>query len=424
LSKKKRCLFGRYVAAGFVFLITRLGGEIQMLRIARRSAFTLIELLVVIAIIAILIGLLLPAVQKVRDAAARLQCQNNLKQIALAALNYESTYKVLPPGANVSPNAQTGGWTLGPPVAGPYTSVLAYLLPYIEQQNVYNVLYAATSNGVPANKGGWINAGDGFRLNTTAGAWAYSFPPFDYQTGKYPSVGPNGTGYPHICDAVIPTFLCPSDNAQDVQIPNDGSAYGVIDAYFVDSIGAYYIDYVWDYPGYGHEMGASNYVASAGYLAAKISLFQGPYYASSKTKITAMTDGTSNTVGFGETLAGTDSGTRSSRLSWMGAGCQATYLGVPTGGSANAWDFSSKHAGITNFAWCDGSVRPVTKGISSAPRYNKNGVVNSGNPLSAANPALTPTAAQIATWSTSTQAWIFATGMSDGQVYDMTLLGQ
>ena len=99
-----------------------------------RSGFTLIELLVVIAIIAVLIALLLPAVQAAREAARRAQCTNNLKQIGLATLNFESTFSQLPPGYGPQP-ADGGAGRANP---------LALILPYIEQSSLYGAFNLAT----------------------------------------------------------------------------------------------------------------------------------------------------------------------------------------------------------------------------------------------------------------------------------------
>jgi prepilin-type N-terminal cleavage/methylation domain-containing protein/prepilin-type processing-associated H-X9-DG protein len=98
----------------------------------RRWGFTLIELLVVIAIIAVLIALLVPAVQKVREAAARADCQNNIKQLGLGVQNFHDTFKVLPPGMVTGPNLKVGVTTL--------------ILPYIEQAPLATQLAANTGN--------------------------------------------------------------------------------------------------------------------------------------------------------------------------------------------------------------------------------------------------------------------------------------
>jgi prepilin-type N-terminal cleavage/methylation domain-containing protein/prepilin-type processing-associated H-X9-DG protein len=95
----------------------------------RRSGFTLIELLVVIAIIAVLIALLLPAVQAAREAARRSSCVNNLKQMGLALMNYESTWSALPPSCTLSQTVNSNSW-----------SVHARILPYMEQGSMYNAI--------------------------------------------------------------------------------------------------------------------------------------------------------------------------------------------------------------------------------------------------------------------------------------------
>src|SRR5579872_3273932 len=136
-----------------------------MLHSRRRTGFTLIELLVVIAIIAVLIGLLLPAVQKVRESALRLQCSNNMKQLGLAIHACHDANGMLPPA-------------FGNYAGGRRGTIFFYLLPFVEQGNVYQRAFV---NGVPDGGVGGLEGVNGYANNGG------------------------------ICGTSIPTYVCPFD---------------------------------------------------------------------------------------------------------------------------------------------------------------------------------------------------------------------
>jgi prepilin-type N-terminal cleavage/methylation domain-containing protein len=301
-----------------------------MTRVRVRLGFTLIELLVVIAIIAVLIGLLVPAVQKVRDAAARIQCANNLSQLGKAAHNYQSANNTLPPGMISS--LQYSGSTPIYNTPGDWGSsqgvgCLAFLLPFVEQDAVFKQMMS----GVPTD---WLSP-----TKVYSPWWA---------TGSAVAAS----------QAHIKTYVCPSDNP-------DVRPYPFVMIY-PGSDGNCWFVYWPNAP-----VGRSNYLGVSGYFGQGYWWYYCGIFSNRQTvsmsQLTSQ-DGSSQTLMFGESLGDTSSGTSTGFcLSWM-AGCMPVPWGLP---DPSTWyTFGSRHTGVVQFTMGDGSVRGARKGTTGGVGWN------------------------------------------------------
>ena len=315
----------------------------------KRKAFTLVELLVVIAIIGILIGMLLPAVQAVREAARRTQCLNNIKQIALASLSYESALQRFPPGV-LAANNDTGG--IGSTVQS--VGVFCYVLPHMELNNIADLIEVNLSPDIVAPA--WQNfdpAGD-MAFNT-----------------RFAS------------QVRIPSFRCPSDGITDPGLifashfhndsinrtPRENNEFGI-----------------------GH--GLTNYSAIGGVLGSTTGAisaefddgpgsqwagYNGIFTNRSKTTFGEISDGTSNTLLFGEIAGrgGVGSSDREAGYSWIGAinlsmigwEFDASTLSEGAIANRNLDRYNSYHNGVVNFARGDGSVTSIPQSTDRTTMY-------------------------------------------------------
>ncbi len=305
--------------------------------------FTLVELLVVIAIIGILVGLLLPAVQAAREAARRMQCSNNLKQLGLAFHNHHDTFRMFPTGGQ----DKKGGYLIGWP---------GHIFPFFEQGNLRDQIDASIA-GVDTT---WPK-GSGPALT----ALEYVQP--------YRSLGAPHNGKAAIYSNPISTFTCPSSEL-GTQSPDTYEASH---------------SYLGQVPG----QGALHYRANSG--ATTVALEQGSnsqrhwsksgvMYPGSKTTFGTISDGSSNTILLGETSSAIGRALRSRNWGGIQPWTWGYYAYIPT--ATNGWlsidhkivnhpinytgsfvtnqtPYTSNHTGGAMFAMCDGSVQFLSQSM-------------------------------------------------------------
>lgn len=344
-----------------------------------RRGFTLIELLVVIAIIAVLMALLLPAVQKVREAANKMLCASNLRQLGIAAHNFHNDYNRLPPGyygpipANGNPNPIN-------PARGPWVGVLVELLPYLELDNLHKQLCSTAQTWPPVTPTPPFGSPPiRLDLNVECNAWWTVL----------------GNVQPNTAQVRIKVFKCPSDNVDEPLTWADMITLHVTDGR---------ITHTHFFAGLQLQFGRTNYVGVAGCagdfptegaLYPVYAQFVGVLYNRSQVTLGQLSvqDGTSNTLMFGEGLGGSGL-VRATAWDWMGCGAMGTGYGLgrsnlpsiggrfppplgsvpgPDNLGATWYRFSSRHPSGVQFCFGDGSVRTVRYGNTVTPDLSNNG---------------------------------------------------